>query len=231
MIRLLVKHGASVHETIGDRTIGTLTLHRSEYSCETLVEMIRFLISECYTDFNFVDNRGYSIHVNVARNEGRAVEAFDLLASAGMSAAKIFPDGRSLLHLAAEHACKADFLEHLYNKYGLQDVNKQDRWGWTPLHWAFRAMAVHVGKRNLSKREKIWKKVAFLLRNGADAGIRARPLALAWYADKWDSDTISVFEYASLIGDGVRERLEKYVEEAKEWRNNEADDIFYDAEE
>lgn len=165
ILRLLVMHGASVHETVGGHTLSMLNLYRPQYDSEVLLQFIRLLIEECYSDFDTFGDRCSSILVTAARNQEYAVDAVDLIAATGANINKIFTDGRSLLHFAAELSCNPGFIPHLFDTYGFQDVNGQDQWGRTPLHYALCAMSPRSSKHT---REGIWRKIEFLLEKGGD---------------------------------------------------------------
>jgi hypothetical protein len=136
-----------------------------------------------------------------------------LLAGTGTKIDKISPDGRSLLHLAAELTCGAEVLAHLFSNYVLRDVDRQDRWNWTPLHHAFYALTVaQVHPALTEQEENIWRKVEFLIEKGADPTSRGVVYGYpchSLYDWKWES--ISVLEYAAKIGDEVKRRLDQIL--------------------
>lgn len=189
LLRLLTQYGASVHEIVHGRLLTTLNLHRSDYKCR-IPEFFRLLINEEYTDFNAVDNLGWSALMSDIRTKGMAVEAIKLLINANVNISRILPDGRSALHLASELADDVNILEYLY-ACGLNGVNRQDNSGFTPLHYC-----VLGGWQN--DCPLTFKKIIFLLERGADPEIRGINHKI-FGADNDEVGEVTPFELSKLL--------------------------------
>ncbi|KAJ5740811.1 ankyrin [Penicillium malachiteum] len=78
----------------------------------------------------------------------------------------VFDNGQSPLHLAAEIADNVAVLEYLCNQGFLDDLDRQEVWGWTPLHYGI--MSAFLWK------DPSIEKVRFLLSKGAKINIKGR---------------------------------------------------------
>lgn len=188
LLRLLTQHGASVHEIVHGRLLTTLNVQRSDYGCQTL-EFFRLLIKESYTDFNAIDNLGWSALLSAIRTKGTAVEAIKLLINANVDISRIMPDGRSALHLASEMADDVNVLEYLY-ACGPHSINRQDNSGFTPLHYC-----VLGGFQQ--NRPLTLEKIIFLLERGADPEMRGTNQVLG--ADDEGVGVVTPFELSKLL--------------------------------
>jgi Ankyrin repeats (3 copies) len=70
------------------------------------------------------------------RVERGAIEGLKMLANYGVDLCIIMHDGRTLLHMAAELAIEPGVISFLIDSGCRQYIDKQDHWGWTPLHYA-----------------------------------------------------------------------------------------------
>ncbi|KAJ6101900.1 hypothetical protein N7486_004327 [Penicillium sp. IBT 16267x] len=170
-LQLLVQHGASVHEAVGEKTLSMLNINHASGNEQTL-EFFRLLISENYTYWETVHEAGWSALLTAIRTRGSSSQALQLLARAGVNIGRILSDGRSPLHLAAELADDVSVLEHLYAAACSEDLNRQDMWGWTPLHYAIVAAYLNPSC------PKSLQKIRFFLEKGARFDIKGgrRPL-------------------------------------------------------
>jgi hypothetical protein len=226
-LRLLTENGASVHDVVADRTITMLNLNRDTYHEETALSFFYILRQECYVDFDLVSDQGPSALLMAIRSGTSACTAIDFLAQNGVDLQRIYNDGRTALHICAEMASDPDTLKHLYNVYGLQEVNRQDQWGWTPLHYA-------VGSEGLSPNPKN-SSIPFLLDKGADPHILGRRVFLQRsHASCLLTTAVTPIQYAILLGGDIPRSvlnnlaLNKVSEVSAEEVEG---DIFFDAEE
>ena len=224
---MLIQSGASIHEVVGNKTISTLNLHRDDYDPQAFPSFIRLLLLEGYHDFSLVDTLGFSAVSNSIRSRGCAIEAIDLLASGGVDFTKVFPDGRTVLHIAAEMSINKEVLEHLYTKYNVTDVNKQDRWGLSPLHYAIFSSSNRLTTSTC-------RKARFLLEKGADPTIRGHVKSLS--PQLHSHDLVTTCEYSAALGPKV---YEKFLKDLRVTGNlgmameegDDEDEQFHDAQE
>jgi ankyrin repeat protein len=96
------------------------------------------------------------------------VDSIKLLQKEGVDLTKILDGGQSFLHVAAQLAENVAVLEYIYTNGCQQYLNRQDNWGWTPLHWSVVSQAAMSG----SGKSRI-ANFSFLLSQGADPTIKA----------------------------------------------------------
>ncbi|KAF2179508.1 ankyrin [Zopfia rhizophila CBS 207.26] len=166
MIRMLIQHGASVHESIRGDTITTLNLWRSGYEAETILSFFRLLSASAYEDFHLTNELGSSALYNAFKSREAAIPTIDLLANLGISINKSLPDGRTALHIAAER-CSCDVVKHLYTTYSMTSIDRQDKYGCTPLYYAIHTLRIQGQEKDNST-------VRFLLEKGAAVDVHAR---------------------------------------------------------
>lgn len=165
-LKLLVRHGASVHEAVCERTLSMLNINHSQE--ERTIEFFNVLISEGYTYWETAHKFGWSAVLTAIRTRKDSLQALQLLQRTGTDIARILSDGRSPLHLAAELADDAGILEYLYDAGCSNDLNRQDVWGWTPLHYS-----IFAASRNPSCPQSLGK-IKFFFDKGADFDIKGR---------------------------------------------------------
>lgn len=189
------------------------------YAAKTNASFFRLLHSECYADFDLIDNSGWSALLNAIRTRNGAIEALNVLRSVGVNMSKEFPDGRTALHLAAEMADGFEVLEHIYYSCGLRDVNRQDKWGLTPLHYSVFSPS--------NRYKPGCRKVRFLLQRGSNPELRGMT---RWLTGLVDNTERTPYEISCGLGPDVRAR---FLEDLRETGYLDADeieeDVFYDA--
>jgi hypothetical protein len=172
--RLLVKEGASLHETVRGRHIAGLNISKTSGVCNVL-EFLRLLAAKDVLQYDVVCGYGcWSALQNALRARSNTVDALELLNSAGVDLSKIMDDGRTALHLAAELCVDSEPLEYLYSHGCQRFINKQDQWGWTALHYATIA-------RNSAVTLTPFLKVVSLVRNGANITLEASQNSQTFY--------------------------------------------------
>ena len=189
LLRLLIQHGASVHEVFHGRLLTTLNIQRSDYKCQTL-EFFRLVIAENYVDFDAIDDQGWCALLSAIRTKGNVIEALKLLVDTGVSISRVMVDGRSALHLASEMADDVKVLEYLYS-CGINEVNRQDKWGFTPLHYSVFGGVQHDPRITSEK-------ITFLLKNGANAEKRGMNNAIFDF-DRDEVGEVTPFELSKLL--------------------------------
>jgi len=218
-LQLLVQHGASVHEVVGNKTLAMLNIVNDKYAAKTNASFFRLLYSECYADFDLVDNSGWSALLNAIRTKNGAIEALNILMSVGVNMSKEFPDGRTALHLAAEMADGCEVLEHIYNSCGLRDVNRQDKWGLTPLHYSVFSPS--------NRYKPGCQKVRFLLQRGSNPELRG---ITRWLTGLMDNTERTPYEISCGLGSDVRARFLEDLRETGHLVVDEVEEeVFYDA--
>jgi len=219
----LIRHGASVHETIGGETLTTLNLFRKEYQANTVISFFRLLSTAGYSDFNLMNNHGFSALLNALRSPTEANSTIDFLANIGAPISKVDPSGRSALHVAAE-LCTADVVEHLYTAHSLTNIDRPDRYGCVPLHYA-------LFKIWVSREERDNRTVKFLLRKGADVGKRGKLPAFMVGCKNGVRNEYTPGEYAAALGPEVLQSYMGALMATMQIEDEEdaIDENFYDA--
>jgi len=119
-----------------------------------------------------------------------------------------------------------EVLEHLYTKYNVTDVNKQDRWRLSPLHYAIFSPS--------NRLTSTCRKARFLLEKGADPTIRGEVKSLSPYLHLHNLATAC--EYAAALGPKV---YKKFLEDLRVTgklgmateEGDDEDEQFHDAQE
>ncbi|KAI0416380.1 ankyrin repeat-containing domain protein [Xylaria grammica] len=217
--RLLVSHGASVHEVARGKTLGTLNLISScpkPPPYDYTLDYINLLRSENYVDFDMCDESGWSIFVNALRSPDHSLKAIRTLVDTGVNASRILDDGRTYLALAAESSSDVRVLQYLYDNGCALHLNRQDKWGWTPLHYC---IFTESGKRG----DPMMRRVKYLLDKGANPEI---------IADEHERVPIPTLDSDCFTPIDLAEHLEKYLPTGLTalLRNYVRDeDVFYEA--
>ncbi|KAF2263102.1 ankyrin [Lojkania enalia] len=209
LLTLLVQYGASVHETLSGKTLTTVLLWRENYFPQLVTRYFNLLAAENYLEFDSVDDYSCSGLANAIRSGGGACTNIDFLAKLGCNITRILPNGQTALHIAAALASNAAPLRHLYAKYSMIDINRQDQWGWTPLHYAIESPSY---RDSYSTCEK----VRFLLEMGADLHITGELKCLEiLHPSNCFDDPISPFEYSKFLGGDLHQRFLEDIVKAR----------------
>ncbi|KAI9889930.1 MAG: hypothetical protein M1814_004653 [Vezdaea aestivalis] len=221
VFRLLLKHGACLYENVRGRHIGSLNIVRSDTPSKT-TGFLRLLFDEGFLHIDAIPNLQYGSALQNALQSGQdAVDALKILHTAGVDLSRETDDGRTALHLAAEWCVDSKPLEYLYS-IGCRSINKQDRWGWTALHYA-------VIARNSAVSTDPFSKAVSLFRNGVDVACRGTTNPTNHYCQP-DED----FTASQLLDFARPQRYNLYVDILEGLGicvESEAGDVFYDAEE
>lgn len=231
ILQLLVQYQASVYEVMTTKTLTTLHYTRKEYSSDTIVRYFHLLRSESYVDFDVVDEDigRFSAVYNAIMSREAASLAIDILVQAGVKLERIYSDGRTALHIAAEMAYTAEPLMHLYSKHGVTEVNRQDKWGWTPLHYAVMSSSYRTERR--------CGKVKWLLQRGADPhlkGLQEDRDDPHLHSSDLLNQSVTPLEYAATFQPHTYRHFIEDMKATGEWplddKGNEMD-VFFDAHE
>ncbi|TRX91560.1 hypothetical protein FHL15_007565 [Xylaria flabelliformis] len=168
-LRLLVLHNASIHEVVHGKTLGMLSVfsrYRSTAMNDHTINYINFLRSEDYVDFDTTDRQGWSTLGLALQSPSQGLRAIQILKGLGVNISRILDDGRSYLSIAIEATKDISILQYLYDNGCAQHLNRQDKWGWTPLHYC-------VFAESGAKCNTGLPKLHFLLEKGANTETRA----------------------------------------------------------
>ncbi|KAI1770949.1 ankyrin repeat-containing domain protein [Hypoxylon cercidicola] len=220
--RLLVNHGASVHEIVRGKTMGTLNVIGRNLKGFSPTDYIKLLHSEGFVDFGNCDSKGYSTLVFEMQCYRTSLETIRYITKRGLvDFSRIMDNGRSYLHFAAELSSDVRLLQHLYVNGCKNYLNRQDQWGWTPLHYC---VCAEYGDQSSIQLEKI----KFLLEKGADPCIEARTNEMIF-----NSLGLEVFTPLDMADQlekqssrGVGDLLREYINNAN---TAETKDVFYEA--
>ena len=213
---MLVRHGGSIHETVQNRPISTFHLFRSDYEPDTL-GFFYLLASENYIDFNAsFGPQSFSAVQTALRTKTHATKALKFLRQHGVNLNRIQENGQTLLHLAADIARDPEVLEYLCSINGLEDINRQDKWGRTPLHYS--VMSEYNGHCAIP-----FQKIRYLLSQGADHTIKGGGTPCSFGKEKHPDLTPLEFlasirpslesEFVSAIMDHARSAPPRFEEE------------------
>jgi len=221
MLRLLVKHNASVHELSYGRSMTGLNLISSQARPRTL-EFFHFLYNECYyLDFNQpVGDSVWSPLTNAIRSGPLALDCLRFLKErAGMDfsrlAAGTSGSYRTVMHLAAEYAGDVAVMDLLFEACGGDSsgyINRQDSHGWSPLHYAI-ATAYYAWDREVEATGVLsLARIRYLIEQGADPLLKSTSQLDVFCAGKMDEDAFSPLELCKALSsedNGGREELYK----------------------
>lgn len=221
--RLLVEHGASLHETVRGRHVANLNIVRNDQPPKTL-EYLRLLAAKDYLQLDTViGHECWSALQNALRSRSDAVDALKTLSSAGVDLFKVVDDGRTALHLAAQWCLDSEPLDYLYSVGCRNLINKQDRWGWTALHYA-------VIARNSALSSAPFSKVVSLLREKADVNIKGGRNPYNHYDQP--GDLFTPFQLLSFARPSRFELLMQVLQgQGYAVKSRIASEIFYDTQE
>jgi ankyrin repeat protein len=104
-------------------------------SYDYTLDYINLLESENYVDFDTCDSRGRSALLVALCSPSHALEAVPHLIRLGANGSRIFDNGQTYLTTAVEWTNNIIILEYLYDNGCAAHLNRQDKWGWTPLHY------------------------------------------------------------------------------------------------
>lgn len=200
IIRLLADHDASVHDVVHGNSLTTLNIVWHHNKQRTL-EFFHFLEDQCYVGFG--EKVGaWSAFISALRSTGSSLKCLQFLKARGIDFSNISADGRSFLHFGAELAHEPGVVEYLCETCPPHYINRQDDWGWTPLHYALDFEALHRPKESMAKIE-------LLVRRGADPFITARASPLA----NMDKCEFTALELSEILRS---DQYEKFLEILKE---------------
>lgn len=162
--RLLVKNGVQVSDVVRGRTLAGLNV-AGGYGLSMTLQYLQLLAAEDSIQLDVVSgHQCWSALQNALRSGSDAVDCLKLLQSSGVNLAKVMNEGLTALHLASEWCIDSQPLQYLCSTKCGQLINKQDQWGWTPLHYALIA-------RNSAVSDAPFSKAIMLVQNGANMSI------------------------------------------------------------
>jgi Ankyrin repeats (3 copies) len=218
---VLVQHGASVHEMVQGRAVSAMNLIRRDLPEESLVEFFNILKDQYFLDFHSIDTHRWCALMSAIRSRCYATEAINFLLGIGIDFNRIYEDGSTALHWAAEMASHRDILKQVCAVAGLQNLNRQDKHGWTPLHYA-------VISAHLNREANRYEKLTYLLDIGADYGIKGRH-NLLFCGNRKMMDEITPYQLAMALNIEVAETFSKEAARVIEQAEFNENDIFEDA--
>lgn len=231
-LRLLTSYGASVHEIARDRAISTLNVCRNtphHQPEEDIFDFFAILHGESYCDFNSIDKQGWCALLSAIRSNRNPVKALKFLKSVGVDFKRIMHNGRTVLHWAAEMAHDVAVMDMVFSEVGPEYLNRQDRWGWTPLHYA--VVAEYHRRQRVSIDEQQFAKAKFLLGKGADESVKANCQELL-YGYRMLSDKFTPLELSKALKSDVYEgfiNVLKAAGQSVDTVTDEEEDVFHDA--
>ncbi|CAI6286616.1 unnamed protein product [Periconia digitata] len=227
ILDLLIQNHASVHEVVGEKTMTTMKIVGANYQPETTIRFFRMLAEEKYTDFDLLDHSGLSAVVTALSSRDLSIRAIDMLVAKGINIKRIYEDGRTALHYAAMNSSNVDVLKHLHEIHGLTEIDRQDHYGWTPLHYA-------IGSPYYMDRNYQCGLVVYLLKMGADPYIKGQgvlPRMHPQFRPPSLDDHISPFEWAAESGCHVALQFRRDMIDAglDPPHDEDLEDVFHDA--
>ncbi|KAL8711276.1 MAG: hypothetical protein Q9225_007138 [Loekoesia sp. 1 TL-2023] len=185
VLRLLIDSGASVHEIVRDRNLAGLNI-AAPADISKVLPFLRLLAAEDALDLDVAaEFDQWPVLKNVFEAGKDSVDALKLVTGCGLSLTKVLIDGQTVLHLAAQYCSDSEVLTHLLTTPCVADINRQDRWGWTPLHYT-------VMSRHSAEGPTPYANAVLFLQRGADSTIRGRAHPGSPYQSS--SDDFTCFE-------------------------------------
>ena len=229
---MLVDHGASVHEVNYGRSLATLNiLHGGpapNSSCSfnfeepNAVEFFQILHDQYYIDFNVASEGGWCAMLTAIRRRTKSVEALQFLSSMKVDFTRISETGQSSLHWAAEMGYDVRCLEYLCTTAAIENIDRQDQWGWTPLHYA-------VASERYGYREAALDKIRCLLQNGADPELKGRSHQF-FFKGKLSMDEFTPSELCRATDPDLSRQFEEILAQTIKTEPNRHDtEVFFDA--
>jgi ankyrin repeat protein len=176
VMRLLIRNGASEHELVRNMSITQLILLDSVPHSFKLMEFFNLLLEESYADFDSVGKNSGCAFLSAIMTQTQAMEALDFLVRVGVNFNHILIDGMTVLSFAACLSITPGILEKVCSVAGLEHLNRQNRHGLTPLHYAI-TCAYKI------PCIESYQKIKFLLQNGADLNLKGKYTGI----DSWVS--------------------------------------------
>lgn len=112
--------------------------------------------------------------------------------------------GQTVLHIVAQSCSGSQALSYLLPMFCVEDINTQDRWGWTPLHYT-------VTSPTSAEGPTPYANAVLLIQSGADPSIRGRANPGNVY--RYPADEFTCFE---LLEHNRCARLELLVNTLKD---------------
>ena len=224
-LRLLIKHGAEVHETVNGRNLASLNIERDGLPSKTL-DFLRLLAAEDALQLDVMSGcDGWPALHTALVCDSTAVDALKVLSSSGIQLSKVMDNGKSALHVSARLSASCDALEYLCAVGCSGYINRQDQWGWTPLHYA-------VASRNSAEvtiSHTPYAKVLMLLQKGANPTIRSSQNAMKIYGPLLGSFT--AYEFLRQVRPARFKMLVEVLRHAGiKIGDEEEEDVFYEFE-
>lgn len=165
--RLLIRYGASTDEIVRGRTLAGLNIARPGETSKVLPFLQLLAGRESLAQESLVDHPRWPVLRNAVQAGTDTVDALKLLQACGMSMTRVLYDGKTVLHLVA-HLCQNDQpLSYLLTTASTAEINRQDCWGWTPLHYALLA-------RTSAEGPSPYSMAVMLIHSGADPTIKGQ---------------------------------------------------------
>ncbi|KAI9891583.1 MAG: hypothetical protein M1814_002517 [Vezdaea aestivalis] len=225
--KLLVEHGASVHEINSDKSLVNLNITHGgpgidrNYPEPSALQFFQILRDQCFTNFSLTGPDLWNPVLTAIRRQNQSIETLRYLSDAGVNLSRIATNGHTSLHWAAEMASDPKCLEYLCSTSAVENINRQDKWGWTPLHYA-------ISSGRYGYRSIALDKATCLLRHGADFGLKAKTHPLFFVrANLTEFDPLQL---SLQIDSDLSSLLRKKIDEMKmNFPEDSADEMFFDA--
>lgn len=226
--RLMVEKDASVHEVNHNKSLVHLNIsHESpgqnpDYTEPNALDFFHILHDHCFMDFKAPGPDLWSPVLTAIRRKTKSTETRRFLAKIGVDLSRIATSGHSSLHWAAEMAYEMECVEYLCQLTASENVNRQDLWGWTPLHYA--VASGRYGFRNLAM-----DKIKRFLHHGADPNVKGRRHPI-FFARVSLMDEFTPLELSLQVDPGLSILLEGELLEVRlKHLDDNSDETFFDA--
>lgn len=167
VLRVLIKYGASTNEIVRGRSLAGLNIAQP-HDTSQILPYLCLLAAEDALDLDpEVEGVRWPVLKNVLSAGTDAVAALDLVKASGLPLMNVLEDGRTALHLGAFYCSDDKAIACLLTSECGTYINRQDHWGWTPLHYAIMDPKSAEGQNPYSKAVR-------LLQYGADASIKGK---------------------------------------------------------
>jgi len=217
-----------VHEVNYDRSLVTLNIMHGgpgvnfDYPEPSALEVFQILHDQCFFDFSSASKGGRCALLTAIRRRTKVTETLQFLSRMGVDFARISTTSHSSLHWAAEMAYDVRCLEYLCSTSAIENINRQDSWGWTPLHYA-------VVSQRYGYRKAALDKIQCLLCNGADPEIKGRRHPL-FFSKIQSLDEFTPLELSRITDSDLSLRFEEKIAQrlVEELDHHDAE-VFFDA--
>ena len=193
----MFQYGGSSNEVVNGRTLGSLYIDKSE-TFNQAVDYISLLSTHDYEDFSAVHSAGRSLFDTVIRSPESAA-AIKMLSKLNVDPGEVFSTFGSYLHRACSTEGNDASVAYLLDHGCGQHINRQDQYGWTPVHYA--VSSAFSNRRDPVKCPDYLQKLKLLGQKGCEVSLAGHKPPYIYLPELDEDETIRItpLEYAERL--------------------------------